>query len=515
MGAVIGTAIHAYLEERNLDAHALKEQHVTIGEIPGYGTVGSTTDLFLERVDNGRVVDWKGLTLDTPLPTPTGWTTMGEVRVGDDLIDGEGHPTTVIGKSKVKHLPGYKITFETGETVICDEDHLWNVSLGDARNEKKFTISAKDLSSSFGSSGTYRVYNSGALDLPDVDLQVDPYVLGVWLGDGHSDGARLTLGETKMGIVDEFEKRGVHLTEQTRANRTNNYSFAHQGFTQKFRSLGVLNNKHIPGVYLRASKAQRLDLLRGLMDTDGYYNHARKSVVMDTTSERQASDLVQLVLSLGWKTKSMPFTAKWQGGTKPAFMVSFRPDVNPFLVRNQDVMFIQPLRAMRRIIKKVEPIAEVTTQCVMVDSDEHTYLCTRDWIPTHNTTTLSKLKFIKRAWQDDPSDYDLSSVVSARSKINRYLNQVHLYALGVQNMGYEVHGLSLAFIPRDGKQLKRDLWSIDIDYDPERACKVWDRSVRLWQWLEAGNDYHQLPQHEGCFVCQQLRPLQGVDEIEL
>ena len=131
------------------------------------------------------------------------------------------------------------------------------------------------------------------------------------------------------------------------------------------------------------------------------------------------------------------------------------------------------------------------------------------------TTDLSKLKFIKRAWQDEPSDYDLSSVVSARAKINRYLNQVHLYALGVQNMGYEVHGLSLAFIPRDGKQLKRDLWSIDIDYDPERACKVWDRSVRLWQWLEAGNDYHQLPQHEGCLVCQQLRPLQGVDEIEL
>ena len=87
---------------------------------------------YIDRVDIAptgeiRVVDYKGLALDTPLPTPTGWTTMGDVAVGDSLIGADGWPCRVIGKSEVHHRPCYELRLTDGSRVVADNVHLWSV----------------------------------------------------------------------------------------------------------------------------------------------------------------------------------------------------------------------------------------------------------------------------------------------------------------------------------------------------------------------------------------------------
>ena len=395
MGAIVGTAIHAYLEERNLDELALREQSNTVGYIEGYGVIKGSTDLYLPN--ERAVLDFKGLGLDTPLPTPNGWTTMGDVQVGDYLIDENGKPTRVIGKSGVRKLSGYRLTFNDHTTVVCDHEHIWKYYCAERRKED--TTSSDELYTHMKDKRKPRVGNTKPLDLPEADLPIDPYVLGVWLGDGNSAGPRMSFGESKAGILDEFERRGVHIAVQPSKDRCDNYAFTNQGFAEKFREMGVLNNKHIPDVYLRASYEQRLDLLRGLMDTDGYYNPVRKRVQSVTTSRWQAEGIADLVRSFGWIAIIQQYETSWthKGAkkSKTAYSVEFTPNVNVFLCRNQDVGFSGTSKASWRVLKKMEYLSEVTTQCVMVDSPSRMYLCTKSYLPTHNTTTRDKLEKYK------------------------------------------------------------------------------------------------------------------------
>jgi hypothetical protein len=208
LGAVLGTATHNYLESRIKSMHPEMEpeRRVVLGEIPGYGVVKSTTDLYIGE-PHFQVVDWKGLALDTLLPTPDGWTTMGEVSVGDTLIDRSGNPTRVIGKSEVKHRDCYRLTFQDGTSVVSDDEHLWFVT--EAQQTKERVVSSQYLFER-GVVGTrqrdIRITNSAPFIGVTVELPIDPYVFGVWLGDGASDCGRIT--NTTEEVWKEIERRG-------------------------------------------------------------------------------------------------------------------------------------------------------------------------------------------------------------------------------------------------------------------------------------------------------------------
>src|SRR5438270_5989999 len=139
----------------------------------------------------GRPAMGKALALDTPLATPTGWTTMGEVRVGDELLDGDGRPTTVVAATNVmQHRPCYRVTFSDGSVIVADAQHQW---LTDWRGVGRSVRTTEQIAQNVG--GTtgvplHAVANARPLELPDrEDLAVVPYLLGVWLGDGLRTGA--------------------------------------------------------------------------------------------------------------------------------------------------------------------------------------------------------------------------------------------------------------------------------------------------------------------------------------
>ncbi len=505
MGAIVGTAIHDYLDKRNQDDTAYKERKVVLGSIEGYGEIKSTTDLYIES--DRHVIDFKGLALDTPLPTPTGWTTMGDVQVGDYLLDETGKPTRVTGKSDVKHLRGYRLRFKDGTEVVCDHEHLWAYGYA---GDKYTTTPADELYEHSKDSRKPWISNADALNLPEQELPIDPYVLGVWLGDGDSVSMGLSLGEKKAGVLSEFRKRGVTLVEQKAKNRVSNYAFTHQGFSEKFRELNLYKNKHIPELYLRSSYQQRLDLLRGIMDTDGYYNPVRRRAVMTTTSRWQANGVADLVRTLGWNCTPHAYTTSWTHGGekkhKQAYLVEFTPTVNVFLARNQDVPVAGTVSSRRKLLVSMEPLDEVVTQCVMVDSPTHMYLCTKNYLPTHNTTTRDKLKYYIRSEQQEPTEYEITSVTHARDTINQYFRQANLYALGLEREGFLPEYVSIVFVCRDGQIVDRDVYGITRVYDKTLALQTLARTEELWKWLHTdGNDINDLPSQEDCFFCENVR----------
>lgn len=346
--------------------------------------VRGIADLLIIDDDNlsARVVDWKGLALDTLLPTPTGWTTMGEVAVGDILFSASGEMCRVTGKSAVKNLPCYRITFSDTTQVVCDEEHLWALADGTVVPVTKLIGRQAQPRAPSPS----RVAVAAPLALGALDLPIDPYVLGLWLADGkHTSGE---IAKPDPFVWDEVQRRGYVVNMQT-GGRKECPARTIRGLVTALKAEGVIGNKHIPQKYLRASYEQRLDLLRGLMDGDGNANPTRKQAIFTTTDKTLSDSVYELLCSLGQRPLQSVTTQRGFGLTVTAYPISFRPiGINPFsLPRKRDRIDAQwgsGDSATRRVIN-VELIPSVPTQCIAVDSADRTFLCTKAMIPTHNT----------------------------------------------------------------------------------------------------------------------------------
>lgn len=432
--AFIGTEIHEYIEADLRDAWDLPQpwdpevlemvaewrkfraQHVidphfieatawshTYGYAGTFDWLG-VLDGVLTLADN------KGLPLDTPLPTPTGWTTMGAVEVGDELFGSDGKPYHVLEKSAIHHNPCYRITFDTGESVVADVDHKWVVRRGDSKNLTDVVMTTEQLRGAiFGTNGQrdLRVMNAAPLDLPAAKLPLDPYVLGVWLGDGTKTKNEITINSTtKTGIIPEIERRGWPVrvvkypsdgeTEGVRIALGSAGWFGKGGispFLRELRALGLSPSKRIPGTYMRASFDQRLDLLRGLMDTDGGWNIGRSNeAVLVTTDPDFRDDISELVSSLGMRAQCAEADATWTHKgvkkVKRAYRLTFRPGrFSPFLAREYPLVpQSSGAKSQRRLVVAVDPVETVPTQCITMDSPDETYLFGRSMMVTHNSS---------------------------------------------------------------------------------------------------------------------------------
>jgi len=366
----------------------------------------------------------KALALDTPIATPHGFIPMGGVEIGDEVLDSDGLPTVVTAKSEVfVNHECYEIEFSTGERVVCDAEHLW-VTDAHADRQRAKTRSADERKIPRPSvkstreiaetlhvrSGSTQVANHrtalcGALVLPRAVLPIDPYVLGAWLGDGHSSGAAITSGrEDADHMVAEIRSRGhsariLGLDPRSNAVRI---SIAEEGpraarLKYRFRSeagkLGLIGNKHIPQQYLRAAREQRLELLRGLMDTDGSIS-IRGQASFTTMSPVLRDGVVELVASLGWKPSVSEHRAKIGArDCGPAWRVQFWPfdsaevfTIQRKLERQRPNGASGARRSTARQIVSAHRVPSVPTQCISVESKTKQYLVTRSLIPTHNTT---------------------------------------------------------------------------------------------------------------------------------
>ncbi|MEQ4300613.1 replicative DNA helicase [Plantactinospora sp. B6F1] len=327
----------------------------------------------------GRPGLGKALSLDTPLPTPNGWTTMGRVREGDYLLGADGRPTRVTHAFEVMHgRPCYEVEFSDGSVIVADAEHLWKTTTRASRRSsatlqervgREFAqivpqavrtlpdvVTTRQIMHTLrtrtaGRRPTHAVENCAPLELPERELMIPPYVLGVWLGEA---------GHRRFGSP-----------------------------VGRLRDLEALGNTHIPGEYLRASEAQRRALLAGLMDTDGTVAPAG-NLQYTSTSRRLALDVHELVVSLGYRCSITEERVRG-AGPATAYTLTFSTPDEIFRLERKREVHRDRRRATTtgsrvRHIVAVRPVPSVPVRCVTVDNADHLYLAGRSMIPTHNST---------------------------------------------------------------------------------------------------------------------------------
>lgn len=347
------------------------------------------------------------LAVDTPLPTPAGWTTIGAVQVGDCVFGRDGRPVRVVGKSPVHAgRPCYRVTFADASSVITDGAHRWRVIDRRVQYKGEQTVTtagmAEEIMLRMSGRPAFRwaVPLAAALDLPAVTLPIDPYILGLWLGDGDSNNATISASRMDVEHVEMMvSARGYTATRShTPADRAALTYVG--GLRGQLRRATLFGAKRIPLPYMRASRAQRLDLLRGLMDSDGHVT--RFGWCSFVTNKRAMADQVaELCRTLGLRP-TMISRAEPRSTTGEMLKVAFQAHdaLVPFAMTRKAIRCDRP-RARRqhyRSIAAIEPVSSVPVQCIAVDSVDHLFLAGTGMIVTHNTHrfTLPRLKAAHR-----------------------------------------------------------------------------------------------------------------------
>lgn len=335
----------------------------------------------------------KALPLFTPIPTPSGWTTMGALQLGDTVFGKDGKPTLITAVSGIfPNNPCYRVHFSDHTSLVADADHLWEVRDKSARKHKTgklrilttqqmldegLTCSAKDES-------RFAIDLCGAVEFEEQDLPMDPYLLGVWLGDGTTQRAEITTTDPEI-----LEAVRAKYPQSYVDKKGITYGFL-GGLRMDLQNAGVFGNKHIPEIYLRASVEQRLALLQGLLDTDGWVSSAKGSVGFVNTKQSLAAGVKSLAESLGFKATMTIHPAKlygrficdvWKVGfcaTRPVFRLARK-----LAKQRTEFMWRQ------RYIRSIEPVDSQPTKCIAVDSPDHCYLAGENFIVTHNTDAIA------------------------------------------------------------------------------------------------------------------------------
>lgn len=445
-------------------------------------------DLIIKKGNEIWVVDYKGLPLDTPIATEDGFKLMKDLNIGDKVFDKDGKLCSVTAKSEIHNNPCYKITFDNSESIIADHEHRWLISFSTSKSGKHRgeyihkVMTTEELSWYLDSIKDHKVstnipkiLNVSPIDMEYKELPIDPYVLGCWLGDGSKSCGIITQSkDSKLweGIINRGYSLGDNLVHSE--NREGTESRTVFGLITKLKELNLINNKHIPDLYLRASYSQRLDLLRGLMDTDGYYHTKRHRYVMNTDSEWQARDLIKLLGTLGIKPTLFNVTNKCDGKEFKGWHVCFNSmTINPFLTRNQTIQKPKMDKCSFRVIKSVEVCETVETQCIEVDSPSHTYCFGYTMIPTHNTNKKIDLKsgFDKKTMSTVKMKYPLNKLDD--TNYWHYTLQLSTYAWMLQkiNPDFIIKDLMLLHVDHDGNEtlyhcdyLKHEVEKMLYDY---------------------------------------------------
>ena len=350
---------------------------------------------------------------NTPIPTPLGWKKLGELEIGDYVFDRLGNPTKVLGVYPQGVKPTYKITFSDGRTTLCADEHLWDVYTSKTKdnkyknkNQKPMTLSTleiidklKDMNKDREGKNKKWLYiqNNGAVQYTKKHLPIDPYALGVLLGDGCLTCSGLQVSSNEEDIIKKVANN-LDLTYKKAIG--NNYTWVfsvgnRREIKESLKNMGLLvtaEKKHIPNIYLESSIEDRMELLKGLMDTDG--NVGKKNrLSFSTTSKKLKDDFMLLCRSLGFITsENKPQTSIER--KNPLYTVRIQTNEKIFSSLKHESRWQKHIdTSIENIgihhnqfiaIKNIERVEDQENTCIYVDNEEHLYQ-TENFIVTHNT----------------------------------------------------------------------------------------------------------------------------------
>lgn len=367
----------------------------------------------------------KALSMDAKVLTPSGWVRNGDLLPGDFVVTPKGHNARIVDVFPQQPKQLYRITFHDGSNVECSGDHLWQVKMPEVDYTAKTTTQIVNTNQmlSFLERKSQNSKILGNISIPLVQPIefpahagcVDPYVVGALIGDGCLQERSIMISSKDESIlnavgrlIQDFDVSLIHQNRYdyriTKNKPQDSFPPSANLLTEEFRKMGLLGKqsyqKFIPVEYKTGSVQQRLDLLRGLFDTDGTADK-RGNVSFTTVSEQLAKDVQEVVWSIGGictitsRTPSYSHNGVKQFG-RVAYTCHVRhktPKIFFSLTRKQDrvreVHCDGRIDLGRRVVS-IEPTSVAPSQCIAIDDPEHLYI-TDDYIVTHNTSMTAAL----------------------------------------------------------------------------------------------------------------------------
>ncbi len=389
-------------------------------------------DLFFEREKNvlafANRTGGKCLDVTTPILTTSGFKQLADIRQEDYVYGTDGKPARVYFASDTYNDHRcYKVVFDS-ETLIANADHIWEV-----RRAKQLHYQLLTTEQIFdflknppriGYKNLFTARLTQALQIPTVDLPVHPYVLGMYLGDGCRSTESFSSNDPE--IVDRIQQ--LYDGEVRTYNVRNRCpTFRLYGIHAKLESYSWLVDgvKCVPYQYLRASEEQRLELLRGLMDSDGYPCKDRSRLEFDTTDYPLASAVKYLVASLGGKafvSARGPGSLDGYAIYKDRYRVSFYPfGKNPFwLPRKAKYVGSTYYKNREHILQRVEHCESVPVRCLGVENDSNMFLAGSSLVPTHNTYAVALINHLDMIFKPGCEIASAGAVRDQADKCYRY-----------------------------------------------------------------------------------------------
>lgn len=330
--------------------------------------------------------------IDTPILTINGWKLLKDIKIGDVVFSSSGKSCNVIGIYPQGKKDIYKINFTDGTSTNSCLEHLW-VCMTDNNKRRNQGWQIKPLEKIKKEKTKHWIPVVKPIEFEEKEFKISPYVLGVLIGDGYLCGTGISISNPENDIMERVIKETFSLCKLGKVDYYKNH--------KRYNLIGLLKNKNnllyeirnlklnikstykfIPENYMLGSVKQRIDLLHGLMDTDGTCqikkNNRSCSCSYSTSSKKLAEDIKQLVLSLGGRSKIHLYKER-------EYVVQILLMFNPFWCKIKSLKWIKPTQNKpSKIFKSIEFMENKEAVCISVDSSDKTYI-TENYIVTHNT----------------------------------------------------------------------------------------------------------------------------------
>lgn len=373
-----------------------------------------------------------------------GFVRNGDLEQGDTIFGQDGKPYVILAAHEIKIDTGYRVCFDDGTSTVTHDGHLWHTCTESERSaikkrtpeyrrKRRLTRKSQALQRMLGPphetdresailrppegavrttgeimrslsirhgrkiSANHAIRIAEPIYLPDATLPIDPYMLGVWLGDGTEANGSLTIGpEDAEFLTAELYRCGFRCIQ----SESDPYHWCVEGLSTKLQAARVRGNKHIPPSYLWSSISQRLSLLQGLMDTDGCAVRQGQSK-FSNTNKVIVDGVYHLASSLGLKVSRRSYISK------PKLITAnkkYGPFMTPGGIETWELVWTSPLNVFRlprklkrlvrstkksqwRYITNIEAIGPTEMRCLTTDNPSGLYLFGKNFNVTHNTDT--------------------------------------------------------------------------------------------------------------------------------
>jgi len=336
----------------------------------------------------------KEISHETPILTTRGWITHGEIKVGDYVYGRDGSPVRVKNIWE-EVMSEYDVEFSDGTIIQCHGNHEWVVF--DRKQRKERTLETKYMASqqvwngvygSRGGRGRFQVDSNVPISGKKIDLPIPPYTLGAWLGDGTSTSNCITHHPLDFQTAERIEKDGFKQTAKSVHKDTGCIRAGFKTLYARLKNEKLFNNKRIPDVYFRSSIKQRLELLAGLIDTDGYVYQKNGRIVFSGCDKKLIDDVRRLIISLGMRVSKCSFkpilSSSGIQGKKIVYQLGFNPNMEiPTVIPRKKINKTNFKERKRSIVSIRRSKNPRLGRCITVDGG--VYLVGDTFIPTHNS----------------------------------------------------------------------------------------------------------------------------------